>query len=214
MSQYSASAFLGDGRQHFVNNERDILLRCARKFLRHRVRAEKGWDELQRGRFVQLPNDPKYFQLFFERKPVTGFGLHRGRAAAQKPLRSPLREGEQLCFGGGSGFPHRRADTAATRRNLFISCAARPQLEFIDAVPAENRMRMGVDKSGKHRASPRLDDIDVVRQAASISSERPTFLDHSVAHQHSAIDDDSEFAHCRTYSRSGWSGQGNQLRRV
>src|SRR3954462_1109513 len=61
---------LGDPRQHFVNDEGNILFRSASKFIWHRVGSKKSWNEFQRGLSVQASNRAKQFYFVFLGKAV------------------------------------------------------------------------------------------------------------------------------------------------
>ena len=74
-------------RQHFMNDQRDILLLGIAKFLRHRMRAEKSWNELDRAFRIESSDYAQKFHLVLDRQTVTGLCFNRRRSILQEPMR-------------------------------------------------------------------------------------------------------------------------------
>ena len=203
---------LRHGRQHLVNDKRDVLFGCPAKLFRNRVCAEKRRDKFNRGRLVQSPDNAENFQFFLERQSVAGLGLHRRGPAAQEPVCSLLRVREKFPFARRAGLAHGRTNPTATGGDLFVSRAPRPHLEFIHSIPAEDGMSMRVHETRQHHPIYRVDNLDIARQLALDFVGGSDRRDHTVPDQHSAVLDDREMVQFATNPRSHRTGESQQLR--
>src|SRR6185312_10297676 len=67
-------------RQHFMNDQRDILLLGVTKFLRYGVRAKKCRNELDWAFRVESSNYAQKFQFVLDRQAVTRLRFNRRRS--------------------------------------------------------------------------------------------------------------------------------------
>src|SRR6185295_9945237 len=106
--------------------------------------ADADWPvAAQRAGGRQLPH------LGFRIEPVAGFDLDRRHALADQGVEPRQRAGNEFSFAGTPRRRHRRYDTAARPRDLFVTCALQPKLELVGTVSAENQMGMTIDQSGR-----------------------------------------------------------------
>ena len=123
--------------------------------------------------------------------------------------------GGEQCLGGslaglGNGGPY----AAAGCRDLGVGGAFDAAFELVGAVAREYRMRVSVDKAGKHDASAGIDDFGI-RGACLLDFRARTHRDNlSVAYPQRAIRDDCQLAHGGTRARTGRARQGNNLAAV
>ena len=118
---------------------------------------------------------------------------------------------EQLGFAGRAGLAHGRADSATTGGNFLVGRTARSHFEFIDSIPAEDGMRMRVDKARKDNPAPPLDHFRVVRQLPFDFVGWTDRHDNAITHQHAADFDDGEIAQFGSDPRSVRAGKGHEL---
>jgi hypothetical protein len=105
-----------------------------------------------------------------------------------------LREREKLGFTRGACFAHGRANSSTCSSDLFVSRTARAHLEFINPIPAENRMSMRIHKTRQNDPAFRVDDLNVVRQFSLDLVRRTDSRDHTIPDDHPSAFNDGEFA--------------------
>ena len=156
--------FLSHGRQHLVNDERHILLRCAAKLFWDGVRAKERRHKFNRCRLVQLPDDTQNLsalrQATSHSRTWPPSWLSRN---AETSLRAFARAREaglhlrRVFCARSSEFRHLCGD-------LFVSRTPRAHLEFIHPVPGENGMSMRIHETRQNDPTLRVHDLHVVRQ--------------------------------------------------
>ena len=90
---------LRDSGQHFMNHNRDILLRRFAEFSWDGMSAEACGNEFDRAVCVQFSNDAQQFQLILNRQSVTRFRFDGRGAVLQEPMRVFQRLLQKFIFG-------------------------------------------------------------------------------------------------------------------
>src|ERR1700728_69593 len=123
------------------------------EFLRHHVRAQKCRVNVERMLLMKIVENLQNLQLAFPIQSVTALRFDGGSAVRRefaKVLQRPSFQHPSSC---ATQMFHRRANSAARARNLFIGCAGDPLLVFGGAAKRKNQVCVRIDKAGKNNAS-------------------------------------------------------------
>ena len=168
-------ALFGQGREHFVADMRNVVIRPASIFWRQGVGGKAGAAHGQWQLLTQTPSDPEHLALVGQVQAVAGFYLQGGHAIAHQRLDPLTSTGQQLVFAGRAGRPYGAGDTAAVGRDLGIADALQALLELTAAIAAEHRMGMAIDQARVTQAPPK----STVR-SASTTGTSPRGPIHSI----------------------------------
>ena len=119
--------------------------------------------------------------------------------------------GEQVVVRGLAGEADGGADAAAGSRDLGIRGAFHAPFELGGAVAREDRMGVGVDKTGEYDAAAGVDDFGVGGQRALDLRARTCRDDAPVADAQGAVGNDGEIAHGGARARTGRSCERHEL---
>src|SRR5206468_9045041 len=91
-------------------------------------------------------------QLVLEREAISLFHLDRGNASRGESLKPGKRGVDELLFRASTQIAHRRVNSSATAGDFHVIEPRSAQLLFVEARPAEQRMRVRVDESRREHA--------------------------------------------------------------
>src|SRR5215216_6144129 len=97
----------------------------------------------------------------------------------------------QRFDGGGTGLLHGRDDSAALRQDVEVGFACHLHLEFVRTVPSPYDVRVRVYEARHQNTIARL-ECWFIRVGCFQLSRRTDREDLFIAHEHSAVFDDSE----------------------
>src|SRR5204862_6688001 len=100
-----------------------------------------------------------------------------------------------------------RANAAAARGNLTITCATRSLLKFIRANTCENRVRVGIDEARQHDASAGIDHFAIRVDETFDFTATAYCFDVLAAHEHRAVFNDRELSQVSAGARAPRPGK-------
>ena len=147
----------GDGRNHLVDDERDVRIPIPSILRSYFVGTEKRRHDVDRVVVVQRPEHAELPQLGFSGQTVAALRL-TGRCPAREHFvqPDPCRAGKGLLGrrpSGGDG----REDAAPGRGDVFVGRAAQPSVQLVAPVPRIHDVRVGIDEAGNDRAPAPVD---------------------------------------------------------
>ena len=100
---------------------------------------------------------------------------------------------KQLLLTCGARLSHSGPDSTARRCDLLVAFAFGAPLEIVEPASRKNKMGVGIDESGQHNRTTRIDNFSITRAFLDLVT-RTDGNDHAVVNEHAAIWNDGDFA--------------------
>lgn len=184
-----------DLRQRVLAEEIDVGIGLAVELRRDGVGAEVGGGDALLGGIAQPGDDAEHLLFRALVQAVARLDLERRGAATHGEGEAALGQREQLHVGGLARGRHGRADAAAAGRDLLVALALDAALELVDAIAAEDEVRVRINEARRDHAPAGIDLVDFPARQLRRVGRGPGVDDAGTFHVDRRVVDDSEVLH-------------------